>query len=84
MGSDPPSSQTFHSGERRHRGLPLLLPQEVEDAEGLDKEHVGKDVTGRNRPSGPSDKDTTTCGEMRNTDSFYLDPMRCAHIGKML
>ena len=36
----------------------LLLLKEVEDAEGLDREQVGEDVTGRNRPSGPN-KDIT-------------------------
>ena len=41
------------------QGFTLLLPKEVEDAEGLDREQVGEDVTGGNRPSGPSNKDIT-------------------------
>ena len=54
LGSAWPSSQTFHSSERRHRVFCLLPSNEVEDAEGLDKKHVGEDVTGGNRRSGPS------------------------------
>ena len=52
--------QTFHSSERRHKSLFYFNPREVEDAEGLDKEQVSEDVTGGNRPSGPSNKDITT------------------------
>ena len=62
------------------RGFTLLLLNEVEDAEGLDKEHVG--VT--NRPSGPSNKDMTNEMEMSAEKCgthipFYLEPMRRAH-----
>ena len=46
------------------QGVRLLPPNEVEDAEGLDKEHEGEDVTGGNRPSGPSNKDMTNETEM--------------------
>ena len=59
LGSDWPSSQTFHSCEGRHRGLLFFYKNEVEDAEGLDKEQVGEDMIGGNRPSGPSHKDIT-------------------------
>ena len=29
-------------------------------------------------------RDGNECREMRNTESFYLEPIRCAHIGKVL
>ena len=41
-------------------GLTLLVPKEVEDADGLDKEQAGEEVTGAKRPRGPSNKDITT------------------------
>ena len=28
-------------------------------------------------------RDENECREMRNKDSFYLEPMRCAHFGKV-
>ena len=40
-------------------GFTLLLSKAVEDAEGLDRELPSEDVTGENRPRGPSNKDTT-------------------------
>ena len=42
------------------QGFTLLLPKEVEDAEGLDREQEGEDVTGEKRPREPSNKDITT------------------------
>ena len=64
LGSDWPSSQTFHSSERRHRGLRYFYLTRLRTVKGLDKEQVGEDVTGGYRPSGPSNKDITNEMEM--------------------
>ena len=53
--SDWPSSQTFHSSERRHR----VYSTSTQRGPGLDREQVGEDVTGGKRPRGPSNKDIT-------------------------
>ena len=47
------AARTFHSSEGRHKDFTLLPPKEVQDAEGLDNEHVGKDETRGKRPRGP-------------------------------
>ena len=49
-------SQTFHSSEQR-QGFNRVLSNEVEDAEGLDREQVGEDVIEGKRPRRPSYKD---------------------------
>ena len=64
FGSDWPSSQTFHFSEWRHRGFCLLPPNEVEDAEGLDKEHAGEDVPGGKRTKRTFNKDMANEMEM--------------------
>ena len=62
------------------RWFTLLLLNEVEDAEGLDKEHVGEDEsTQRTIQLRHDRRDGNECREMRNTDSFYVEPMRGAH-----
>ena len=75
MGSGWPSSQTFHSSERKHKGSLHFNPT-VEDAEGLDKEQVAEDVTGGNRSRGPSNKDITTrwTWVQRNAQHTFLLP----------
>ena len=55
------AARHFHSSERRHRSLLYFsLSNEVDDAEGLDREQVGEEVTRVKRPRGPFNKDTTT------------------------
>ena len=88
MESDWSSSQTFHSSERRHRGFTPLLSNEVDDADGRDREQVGEEVTERKATKrtiqqGHNNEMEMSAEIVRDTDSFYLEPMRCAHIGKV-
>ena len=56
--SEWPSSQTFHSREQRGRGF-NLVPNDVDDAEGRDREQVGDEATGGKRTKGTPNKDMT-------------------------
>ena len=66
--SDWPSSQTFHSSDRRHRGVTLLLSKRSMTLRVWGSNRRGK------RPRGPPTKpqqwDENECREMRDTDSF--------------
>ena len=69
-------------------GFCLHPPHEVEVAEVLETEHVGEDRTGRKRTNGTFNKDMANEMEMSAEKCaiqipFYLEPMRCAHIGKV-
>ena len=90
LGSDWPSSQTFHSSGRRHRGFVYFHQTRLRTLKVLTKiMQVSEDMTGGNRPSGPSNKDMTkemeTSAEKCATQiPFVIEPVRCAHTGKVL
>ena len=63
-------------------------PNEVEVAEVLEVRHVGEDKTGGKRTNGTFTNDMASEMEMSAERCvthipFYLEPMRCAHIGKV-
>ena len=69
-------------------GFVHCQPNEVEVGEVLDTEHAGEDRTGGKRTNGTFNNDMASemdmSAEKRVTQiPFHLEPMRCAHIGKV-
>ena len=86
--SEWPSSQTFHSSDQKHRGFIRFLSNDVDDAEGRDREQVGDEATGGKRTKGTLNKDMTKrwqwfLEKCATLTPFTLSQCRCDNIGKM-
>ena len=62
----------------------LDLSNDVDDADGRDKEQVGDEATGGKRTKGTFNKDMTMClRSVRHRFLFTLSQCRCDNIGKV-